>query len=171
MRYTVLTYIFGGYEQVHEIEEKDPEAEYLLITDDPNLKSDTWQVIHQPMPDISLFARCYQVRFHPFRYAHTPIVVRVDGSIKVKKPLTPIIDEMERGNYDRCMMIHPHRNTMHEEYAEWIRTRNYPQEQAEKCMKMMWRMGYDFKSRGMFQGCFEVLRDNTVNRDVNDLTF
>jgi hypothetical protein len=38
-------------------------------------------------------------------------------------------------------------------------------------MKMMWRMGYDFTSRGMFQGCFEVLRDNTVNRDVNDLTF
>jgi hypothetical protein len=171
MRYTVLTYIFGRYEQVHEIEEKDPEAEYLLITDDPNLKSDTWQVLHHPMPDMSLFARCYQVRFHPFRFAHTPMVVRVDGSIKIKKPLTPIIDEMERGHYDRCMMIHPHRDTMHQEYAEWIRTRDYPQEQAEKCMKMMWRMGYDFKERGMFQGCFEVLRDNTVNRDVNDLTF
>ena len=90
MRYTVLTYIFGGYEQVHEIEEKDPEAEYLLITDDPNLKSDTWQVLHHPMPDMSLFARCYQVRFHPFRFAHTPMVVRVDGSIKIKKPLIPI---------------------------------------------------------------------------------
>ena len=37
-RYTVLTYIFNHYEKVHEIREKDPEADYVLITDDPQLK-------------------------------------------------------------------------------------------------------------------------------------
>lgn len=171
MKYTVLTYIFGGYERVHEIEEKDPDAEYLLVTDDPKLRSYTWKVVCDPMPGKSVFARCYEVRFHPFRYADTPIVVRVDGSIKIRKPLRPVVEKMEQDGYDRCMMIHPHRNTMHEEYAEWIRTRNYPQHQAEKCMKMMQRMGYDFTGRGLFQGCFEVVRDNQVNRDVNDLTF
>jgi tRNA G18 (ribose-2'-O)-methylase SpoU len=38
-KYTVLTYIFNGYENVREIGESDPDAEYLLITDDPELKS------------------------------------------------------------------------------------------------------------------------------------
>ena len=33
-KYSVLTYVFDGYEIPHEIEEKDPEAEYILVTDD-----------------------------------------------------------------------------------------------------------------------------------------
>ena len=45
MRYTVLTYIFNGYEQVHEVGEKDPKADYVLVTDDPKLTSRRgWQL-------------------------------------------------------------------------------------------------------------------------------
>ena len=115
MRYTVLTYIFNGYERVHEIGEKDPDAEYILVTDDANLKSDTWQVIHDPMPRHSVFGKCYEWRFHPFRYAKTPVVIRVDGSIEIRKPLTAFVDQLERGDYDRCMMIHPHRDNFPKE--------------------------------------------------------
>lgn len=81
-RYTVLTYIFNGYEFVHEVGEKDPEADYVLVTDDPNLTSETWRVVYSSTPGYSPFAKCYDERFHPFRYADTPIVVRVDGSIE-----------------------------------------------------------------------------------------
>ena len=44
MRYTVLTYIFNGYEQVHEIKEKDPDADYVLVTDNQRLTSSTCTV-------------------------------------------------------------------------------------------------------------------------------
>ena len=171
-RYTVLTYIFCGYEKVHEIGEKDPEADYVLITDDPQLKSETWQVVYDPMLDTySPFGKCYDVRFHPFRYAKTPIVVRIDGSVEVRQSLKPIVDEFERGKYDRCVMIHPHRNKMCEEYTEWVRTRNYPLTQATKCMKAMHRFGFDLETRGLIQGCFEVVRNTAVNHDLNDMTF
>ena len=46
MKYTVLTYIFGGnYERVHEVKVKDPNADYILVTDDPTLTSKTWRVV------------------------------------------------------------------------------------------------------------------------------
>ena len=170
-RYTVLTYIFNGYENVHEVGEKDPDADYVLVTDDPHLTSETWQVIYDPMPRYSAFAKCYTVRFHPFRYADTPIIVRVDGSIGINKSLKPIVDEFERGKYDRCLMIHPHRNTLPSEYDVWVKTRNYPAAQAAKCMVALKRMGYDLMQEGLYQGCFEVLRNNRVNNDINDLTF
>ena len=32
-------------------------------------------------------------------------------------------------------------------------------------------MGYDLMQEGLYQGCFEVLKDNRVNNDINDLTF
>lgn len=170
-RYTVLTYIFGGYEQVHEVLEKDPEAEYVLVTDDAGLNSDTWRVIHDPMPHLSVFGKCYEVRFHPFRYASTPVVVRVDGSIEIRKPLKEVVDAFETGNYDRCFMIHPHRNLLVDEYEVWIRTRGYSRVQAVRCLSLMTRMGYDLNKRGLVQGCFEVLRDNAENKALNDLTF
>ena len=58
-RYTVLTYIINRYEVVHEILEKDPEAEYLLITDDASLTSDTWTVVYDPdLEGLSTFDKC-----------------------------------------------------------------------------------------------------------------
>ena len=120
MRYTVLTYIFNGYERVHEVKEKDPDADYVLVTDNPHMTSETWRVIYDPMPRYSAFAKCYTVRFHPFNYADTPIIVRIDGSIGINKSLKPIVDEFERGKFDRCLMIHPHRNTLPSEYDVWV---------------------------------------------------
>ena len=170
-RYTVLTYIFNGYERVHEVVEKDPQADYVLVTDDPNLTSETWRVVYDPMTGHSPFAKCYEVRFHPFRYADTPIMVRIDGSISVNRSLKTIVDEFERGKYYRCVMIHPYRNTMEIEYREWVRTRNYPAAQAAKCMKTMERFGFDLQTEGLIQVCFEIVRNNQINRDVNDMVF
>ena len=170
-RYTVLTYIFGGYEKVHEVVEKDPDADYVLVTDDENLRSETWRVVVDKMPKKSAFGKCYEVRFHPFRYADTPILVRVDGSIEVRKSLKAVVDEFERGRYDRCVMMHPYRNTMPVEYEEWVRTRNYPLLQAAKVMKAMERFGFDLETKGMIQGCFEVVRNSGENNDVNDMVF
>lgn len=171
-RYTVLTYIFGNYEKVHEILEKDPEADYVLVTDNPGLRSSTWRVILSDQPQKrSPFGKCYTVRFHPFSYVDTPIVVRVDGSIQLRKSLKPFVDRFEKGDYDRCLMIHPHRNTMQKEYAVWVATRDYPSEQAERCLKAMQQTGYSLDCKGLYQGCFEIQRDNWVNNAINDLTF
>lgn len=172
MRYTVLTYIFGGYEKVHEVLRKDPEAEYLLITDDPDLKSSTWEVIYaHELEGLSVFDKCYKVRFFPFKYAHTDIVVRVDGSIGITSPMGEIVDAVISGDYDRCLMIHPSRNTMYDEYHAWVVMRRYPKEQATKCMNMMQRLGYDFDYKGLYQFGFEVVRNNRVNNELNTITY
>lgn len=171
-KYTVLTYIFDGYENVHEVVEPDDDAEYILVTDDKNLKSETWDVRYDASLDgLSPFDKCYEVRFHPFRYAHTDTVVRVDGSMEIRKPLRPIVDAFWNGGYDRCLMIHPFRNTMPAEYDAWVNGRGYPREQADKCLALMRHMGYDLDTKGLFQGCFEIVRKNHVNYLINDMTF
>ena len=171
-KYTVMTYIFGGYEFPHEVMEKDPDAEYLLITDDENLKSATWQVVYDP----SLVGRNpiesnYDVRLHPFRYAHTDVVVRIDGSIELKKSLAPLLKDFNDGGYDRCLMIHPARNNFAQELECWVTQRHYPQEVADRTLKMMKAWGYDLDYQGMFQGCFEIVRNTEKNGDINRLTY
>lgn len=171
-KYTVLTYIFNNYEFVHEVENVDPEAEYVLVTDDPHLKSRTWKVIYDvSLNKLSPFDKCYQVRFHPFKYAHTDVVIRVDGSMGIKKPLTPIYEDFIAGGYDRCLMVHPQRNVMKKEYDVWVKTRKYPQKQADKCLSFMERMGYDLNYKGLYQGCFEIVRKCDINDSINDIVF
>ena len=172
-KYTVMTYIFGGYEFPHEVMEKDPDAEYLLITDDPNLKSATWQVVYDPsLKGRNPIEANYDVRLHPFRYAHTDVVVRLDGSIELKKSLAPLLKAFNDGGYDRCLMIHPARNNFAQELECWITQRNYPQEVADRTLRMMKAWGYDVDGyQGMFQGCFEIVRNTEKNRDINRLTY
>lgn len=171
IRYSVLTYIFGEYEIVHEILEKDPNAEYILVTDNPNLTSNTWDILYDPMPDKTLFEKCYTVRFHPFKYVHTSVVIRIDGSMEIRSSLKPIIDEFESKSYDRCFMLHPYRNTIIDEYEEWVRTRGYDKHQANRVMSIMETMGYDLRSKGLIEASFEVIRNNDNNTRMNDLVF
>lgn len=171
-KYTVMTYIFGGYEFPHEVMEKDPDAEYLLITDDPNLKSATWDVICDPsLAGRNPIESNYDVRLHPFRYAHTDVVVRIDGSIELKKSLAPLLKDFNDGGYDRCLMIHPARNNFAQELECWITQRHYPQDVADRTLRMMEAWGYDLDYQGMFQGCFEIVRNTEKNRDINRLTY
>lgn len=130
-KYSVLCYIINKYEIVHEILEKDPECEYLLVTDDPELTSNTWNVIYDSsLNGLSTFDKCYSIRFNIFKYATTDICIYLDANIHVKKPLKILIDKMNEGNYDMAMMPHPLNSTFIPEYTNWIRMRNYPVECA-----------------------------------------
>lgn len=171
MKYSVLTYIFGGYECVHEIEHKDKDAEYILVTDDKNLRSDTWTIVVDNRKNFTIMEKCYYVRFHPFEYVHTDIVVRLDSSIGIKAPLTPFIDKMVGGNYDRCLMIHPRRNRIEAEYSVWVKNRGYSQAQADKYLDFMDSFDYPRDYEGLFQGCFEIVRKNDINQRINHCTY
>lgn len=171
-RYSVLSYIFNGYEKVHEVGEKDPDAEYLLITDDIFLESDTWNVIYDPFLDgMSPFDKTFYVRYNCFRYCHTDICLRIDGSIRVRHSLKPLIDIFVDGGYDACLMPHPTRCNFREEYDVWIKVRNYPEKQAEKCMEDFKLKGYDFSYKGMFQACFSIQRRGRTTDDIDRMTY
>lgn len=170
--YTVFTYIFGGYEKVHEVMEKDPDAEYILVTDDQNLKSKTWEVVYDPsLNGRTIMDKCYYTRFHLWKYAHTDTIVRIDGSIGINHSFAPLVKAFREGDYDRCLMIHPTRDNFKEELDVWCNTRNYKPEVAERCIKMMQCFGYDFNYHGMIQGCFEIVKNTPINHDINRFTY
>ena len=170
----MLSYIFNGYERLHEVNDPDPNADYVMVTDDPTMTSKTWRIVIDPeLEGLSTFDKCYRVRFRPFRYTKEKIVVRIDGSLQVCHPFTPIIEEFEREQADICLMIHPERNNIEKEYDVWVRARNYPRRQADKCINYMRQQGYDFNYRGLYEGAFTIHRRNRFNlrlcREVLDL--
>ena len=44
-------------------------------------------------------------------------------------------------------------------------------ESGLKCLKALERLGYDLNQKGLYQGSFEIVRNNQTNNAINDLTF
>ena len=171
--YTVLTFNVGGYEVLHEVEVMSDRAEYLYITDDRSITSSTWNVIYvdNPHPEDN-FDLCFNIRYNPFIYATTDVVIKIDGSMGVSGNLDYLVDYFNKENYDIALEMHPTRMNQYDEYLAWVQQRNYPVEQANKCLSFMQQAeGYDVKKNiGLYQYNFMMQRRNKVNLDLNMLT-
>lgn len=174
IKYSVLTYNINGYEIIHNIPEEcmNPEIEYIYVTDDHSITSNTWTVVYADDLTGSTFDKCYQIRFNPFKYVHTDVVMRIDGSMGIVNDVMPLFQYFDNGGFDCAMMPHPTRNTMYDEYVAWCQTRNYPTKQAEKCLNFMAANGYDvYKYRGLFQYNFCIQRNTEINNRLNAETY
>ena len=151
-RYTVLCYIMNNYENVREVEETDPEAEYVMVVDDPSISSKTWKVIYDKelASMSSVFDRCYNVIVNLFKYASAPIGIYLDANSEIHKSLKPLVDVFESGHYDMCMMPHPFRFDFVSEYQAWVQGRRYPVECAKKFFKLLSDSRYPIAYRGFF---------------------
>lgn len=173
VKYSVLTYNINGYEVLHEIEPNaiNEEIEYIYVTDDHSITSNTWNVVYADDLTGSTFDKTYQIRFNPFKYVHTDIVMRIDGSMGIVRDVMPIFKVFEDGQYDMAVMIHPTRDQMIPEYEAWVRQRGYSVDQANKCLNMMASNDYDFNYRGLYQYNFMIQRNDSFNLALNDITY
>ena len=172
-KYTVLSFIIGkNYEILHEIMHPQDDVEYLMITDDPELKSTTWKVVYDEnlLKLNSGFERCFDVRYNVFRYASTDICVTIDGSMEVVGSLDQLIKKFNDEQYDICLMPHPLWADFITEYNAWIRMRKYPISNANKFFKLMQAANYDLKYKGLFQLCFSIKRRNDITSAIDSMS-
>ena len=156
-RYTVITYIMGDYEQVHEIKERSERADYILVTDNPNIKSDTWTVIRDPNLEGKAWDKVMAVRWYPWMYTEDDIVITIDGSLGINSNLDELVDAFIGGNHELGIVIHPHRNTVDAELEVWRGLRGYMNTGAQ--LTVLQNAGYDTKNyRGLYQTGFMIRR-------------
>lgn len=91
-KYSVISFNFSNYEILREPDELDPEAEYVYVTDNHEIKSDKWKVIYYKPNEDPIYNSFY-VRYHPFEFTTTNTVIVLDGSIKIKKSLRKLYND------------------------------------------------------------------------------
>lgn len=172
-KYSILTFNIGGYEKLHEIEYYDEDVEYVYATDDRSITSSTWNVVYvENLYPNDNFNLCFDIRYNPFDYVTSDVVIKIDGSMGVSGNLDYLIDFFNKGNYDICLELHPTRQNLYDEYVAWVQQRNYPVEQANKVLSFILQAeGYDVrKDYGLYQYNFMIQRRNKVNLDLNRMT-
>lgn len=174
-KYTVLTYIIGNYEKVHELNfdpSLTPHVEYLLVTDIKDLKSNTWTVVYDEeldKPELLAFDRVFHIRYNLFKYTNNDIVVRLDGSIGVNRPLDDIVSEFINGNYDGCINIHPGRDSIIDECFTWCLVRGFPPINSLYQINYIQKaFGYDFNKRGLIELNISINKRGYITNEIDN---
>lgn len=178
MEYSVLTYIIGNYENIHEInfDISNTNVEYVCVTDRKDLTSNTWKIIYDEEldnPNLEPFEKVFRVRYNLFKYVKNDICVRIDGSIGINKPLDNIIEIFESGNYDACLNLHIGRNSLIDEYNAWVGFRGFPIDEARKHLYyIVDEMKYDLNTKSLIEQNFSINRRSEWTDKVdNDMLY
>jgi len=105
-----------------------------MFTDNPNLKSKHWQIVHYDEPDLPrwLMARKVYIMSHMFMPDYD-LTVLIGGQMRVNCNL----DDFVRGKTGADMAVarHPDRSTVQEEISACVRLKKFSRAHARKLRK------------------------------------
>lgn len=111
IKYTVLSFNFNDYDKIRQPKVIDPEAHYTFITDLNIPGPSKWKFkVDQKLANRNPVYASYYVRYHPFEFADTDIVVVVDASIQINDSLSPLVDEFIKSGADYSPMLTNYRD-------------------------------------------------------------
>lgn len=168
-RYSILTFMMGSYDCVREPVEISNDCEYVLVTDNLNLRSKHWKIKYIPerLRDADGFTKSFYVRYHPFEFVDTPLCVVMDASIKVLKPLDRLIQDFLDSGASIGLSVHWCQWNAHNEYEYWVKYRGYPKLQVARSMAFMRSIGYTPTYKGCFETTLKIQKNDEINNNVN----
>lgn len=102
-KYSVLTCIFDDYESIREVINPRDDVEYVLVTDDHSLSSNTWHIkyIDSFFEGMGGYAKSAYVKYHPFEFVESDVFIWLDGSVQIKDDFTKeIMEPFINSNYE-----------------------------------------------------------------------
>lgn len=169
MKYSILTYIFNNGDILRDAP-KDDNIEYICVTDNPNLQSDTWKIIvDEDLKDLNPEYASFYVRYHPFKYCTGDICIRVDGSIQIKESLLLIFEEFDNSGNDICIMTNSRAKTIAGELLYWIGP--YYTDVKKNQVELYKELGIDITKEGCIQSPITITRNNNLCNECDALSW
>ena len=159
---SVLTYIFGeNTEILHEVRHKDANTEYICVTDNTNIRSNTWKVVvDKSIPYSNNRIKFAYVKLHPFNYCKGNKVAIIDGAVSPSRSLSSLFYSCKR---DLLLKTHPSRHTYYDEAMAWVTLRGLSHECLLRYFVMCTCLGVTLDQGPIYETCCSVWsKSNTV---------
>ncbi len=169
MKVIVYTCITGNYDSVVELDHKEDNIEYLLFTNNKNLKSNTWKIkyIDEDLDDWTL---CRKVKIQYYKYLPKhDVSIYIDGAIKILKPISIFLKtECDLNNYDFIGFKHQQRDCIYDELKANILCRKETVENCKKIEKFLLSESYPHHN-GLLESTVIIRKDvKSVRKLVDD---
>lgn len=112
--YSILTVNTAHYEKLHEVQNPNPNVEYVCVTDDEELKSETWKIIYKK--NIWFL----DVKHNVFEYISTDVCLWLDGSYQITDdPTNDFVMPFINSDKEMMISIHDKRTNIYDELCQW----------------------------------------------------
>ncbi len=120
MEKILYTSIVNGYDTLKECNVITPHWRYICYTNDPNLKSKTWEVRYLENLKTVKDARTIKIIGPLSLFSSEDIAIWIDGSIRVNCDLDVFIENHCK-DQELTLLKHPHRGCVYEEAQACIK--------------------------------------------------
>lgn len=141
-RLAVYSALTGNYDDVHEILYKEDGVDYLLFTNNPSLKSKTWQVVlvESDLDDM-LLSREIKMLPHKYLDKAYDMSIYIDANAVIYGELSNLTKYLD-GKKSFAVSRHGERKTIKEEIEACVRLRGVDKMEAEKQYEKYMQEGY-----------------------------
>jgi hypothetical protein len=119
-KYTIFTTLFGNYESLNELEiSKRNDTRYLVITDNPKLKSASWEikVVRRIFDDDPVRSQRY-VKIMSHQFLESKYSMYMDNTVRLVADPISKFQHFEVKRYGLAFPDHDHRLTIRDELNE-----------------------------------------------------
>lgn len=164
MKKVVYSAIFNNYDSIKDPIVVNPDWEYILFTDDPNLRSDWWRifVVDHTSIDLDSFDHLFPTARHvkimtPFYYKWD-VALWVDGSIALNQDPEFFLNKLGEGDF--LFRPHPTRKNVYEEISAVARLRGDPEFMEHQKTFDYYNMPHD---SGMYETGVYMVRNTQIS--------
>lgn len=180
--YSVLTVIFGDYEQVREVQNPSPIVEYVLVTDNPSLRSRTWNIQYWDCPfDLNNVSKYMYVKWHPFEFVNTNTMIWLDGSVQILDDFSQaLMFDFIGSDTSIAETFNIIQNNCRDEIKRWMigwGTKEEPKpfydySTGQKTLDFFDEKKFDLnENQGMVQTTIYMCKNNKLSNYVNSITW
>jgi hypothetical protein len=167
-KYALVTFLFDGYDLLREPLVVDDKFDYYCLTDDKDLKSDTFKCIYIEEFDtdkLSGVQKTYMAKYSFYKYLPSgyEYYFTIDASIEVAYKLYPIVQFMESGKYEVGLSMHPDRSSWRDEYMSWMLARGLDRKYVKAFNEYAESLGLDPNKKNGLIECTVKLYKNSDN--------
>ncbi|MCG3760577.1 DUF616 domain-containing protein [Vibrio cincinnatiensis] len=140
-RIVVYTALFGGYDNLIELTIDDADVDFVCFTENPELKSNSWNIVYvdKPFDDPVLCNRYYKMHPHLF-FKDYDRSVYIDGNVRILNSMYDLVQFNLA--YDIIFAKHEHRNCLYDEAQVCISKKNTPEKLVDKQMSFYRNDGF-----------------------------
>ena len=164
----VYTFIVGDYDNLKQPTIITPDWDYICVTDNPNLKSDIWQIIQiddidkqlEPAKRRAMSLMIGHRKYLPKQY---DVVVTVGGQCVINIDLNKLLAKYGYDDsYDSCICEHPNRSCVYNEATTIIQVQRDTPERINKHVQMYMEEGYP-ANNGLYTSGMMIINNNSKN--------
>ncbi|WP_354672518.1 glycosyltransferase [Vibrio metschnikovii] len=168
----VYTVNVGNYESVKEPLFIDPTVEYILFTDNKDLKSEHWKIIYlnEKLSDPRRTSRLAKILAHKYLPEHD-VSVYIDSSLEIKTPdVRKMVYECMEGQ-DIALYKHYKRKCVYDEIEFVMNSTDRVVANKDLCLAAIKKyvdINYP-RGNGLFENAFIFRRNTEKNKKLNNL--